>query len=43
MPDKQQREHWIMTTSAPCRAELHEFCEAQWCDCECHNKGKETQ
>lgn len=28
--------HWVMTTAEPCRAELHEWCDADWCDCKCH-------
>lgn len=28
-------------TGTGCRAELHELCEAKWCDCECHEEDVE--
>lgn len=26
----------VVTTAAACRAELHEWCDTEWCDCGCH-------
>lgn len=31
---------WKMTTTAACRAELHELCEPEWCVCSCHTEGE---
>jgi hypothetical protein len=28
-------------TGAGCRADLHELCEAEWCDCTCHGEASE--
>lgn len=30
--------HRVMTTGAACKAELHEWCDVEWCDCACHEE-----
>lgn len=29
-------ERRVMTTAAACKADMHEWCDVEWCDCECH-------
>ncbi len=31
-----QPERRVMTTGSACKADLHEWCDLTWCDCECH-------
>lgn len=26
----------ILTGAAACRADMHEWCDVEWCDCSCH-------
>lgn len=26
----------VMTTGAACKADMHEWCDVAWCDCDCH-------
>lgn len=26
----------IMTTASACKADMHEWCDVEWCECECH-------